>query len=234
MHTNITTHYHFHFLALLNPLFTSVFTPPLVLFKSTISFIYFTFVVSIIMFLPMSFVFDYKKPFESFVNPAVFCSGFIFFTLSELSRLMFSFRFEPGRALMSGKKDSDDFMNDSFVFYVISDLIYVLLSLFFIYEEFRFISFVKSNPPPVWSYLRALLSSASFSFIYSCSFMYFFRAYSALFWVSLRFYSSSCSFLNFSSRSLFFYYSALLRRSSYLAFFSTWFFSVSSLSLTDF
>jgi hypothetical protein len=83
------------------------------------------------------------------VNPAVFCSGFIFFTLSELSRLMFSFRFEPGRALMSGKKDSDDFMNDSFVFYVISDLISVLLSLFFIYEEFRFISFVKSNPPPV-------------------------------------------------------------------------------------
>jgi hypothetical protein len=136
-------------LALLNPLFTSVFTPPLVLFKSTISFIYFTFVVSIIMFLPMSFVFDSKKPFESFVNPAVFCSGFIFFTLSELSRLMFSFRFEPGRALMSGKKDSDDFMNDSFVFYVISDLISVLLSLFFIYEEFRFISFVKSNPPPV-------------------------------------------------------------------------------------
>jgi hypothetical protein len=149
MHTNITTYYNIHFLALLNPLFTSVFTPPLVLFRSTISFIYFTFAVSIIKFLPMSFVFDYKKPFESLVNPAVFCSGFIFLTLSELSRLMFSFRFDPGRALMSGRKDSDDFMKDSFVFYVISDLIYVLDSLFFTSEEFRLMSFVKSNPPPV-------------------------------------------------------------------------------------
>ena len=97
----------------------------------------------------MSFVFDYKKPFESLVNPAVFCNGLIFFTLSEESRFTVSFRFEPGRALMSGKKDSEDFMNDSVVFYVISDLIYALDSLFFISEEFLFMSFVKSNPPPV-------------------------------------------------------------------------------------
>ncbi len=32
---------------------------------------------------------------------------------------MFSFRFDPGRAFISGKNDSDDFMNDSVVFYVI-------------------------------------------------------------------------------------------------------------------
>jgi hypothetical protein len=46
------------------------------------------------------------------VKPAVFCNGFIFFTLSELSRLMFSLRFDPGLALMSGKKDYEDFMKD--------------------------------------------------------------------------------------------------------------------------
>ena len=107
MQTNITTHHHSHFLALLNPLLTSVLPPPdiVVLFKSTIYFISLTFAVSIIKFLPRSFVFDSKKPLESFVNPAVFCNGLIFLTLSEESRLMVSFRFDPGRALISGKND---------------------------------------------------------------------------------------------------------------------------------
>lgn len=119
IHKIITTNYWPHFFALLSPLFTKVLPPPVVLFRSTISFIYLTLAVYIIRFLPMSFAFDSKNPFESFVNPAVFCKGFIFLTLSELSRFMVSFRFEPGRALMSGKNDYEDFMNDSVVFYVI-------------------------------------------------------------------------------------------------------------------
>jgi hypothetical protein len=49
---------------------------------------------------------------ESFVNPAVFCNGFIFLVLSELSFLIFNFLFDPGRALISGKNDYDDFIND--------------------------------------------------------------------------------------------------------------------------
>ena len=219
-------------MALLSPLFTRVF-PAVDLFKSPI---YFTFGGSIIRFLPMSLVLDSKNPFDSFIKPAVFCKGFIFFKLSPvLSRLMFSLRFEPGRAFMSGKNDYDDFMKDYVVFSVISDFIYVFDSfMFFTSEEFLFASFDKSKPPPVWSYLRALLSSAYLNLASYCSFMYFLSAYSALFWVYFLLSYSYCYFLSFYSSSLFFYYSALLRRSYYLAFFSARFFYVYSLSLRDF
>jgi hypothetical protein len=71
----------------------------------------------------ISLVFDSINPFESFIKPAVFCKGFIFLMLSELSLLMLSFRFEPGLALISGRKDYEDFMKDYVVFSVISDFI---------------------------------------------------------------------------------------------------------------
>lgn len=99
-------------MALLSPLLIKVF-PGTNLF---VSFISFTFVgASVIKFFPISLislVLVYKNPLESFVNPAVFCKGLIFLTLSELSLLILSLRFDPGLALISGRKDYDDFIND--------------------------------------------------------------------------------------------------------------------------
>ena len=103
-----------HFLDLLSPLLTIVFAPPRLLFKSLIYI--FLDVSTTPKFFPIYFVsltFVYKNPFESFVKPGVFCNGLLnFLLLSILSFLMLSFLFEWGRALMSGKNDSEDFMND--------------------------------------------------------------------------------------------------------------------------
>lgn len=86
---------------LLRPLLINVLPVPNVL----VSVIYFTLGISDMRFLPIYLVFDSKNPFESFVNPAVFCKGVIFLILSALSFLMFNFLLEPGRAFISGKND---------------------------------------------------------------------------------------------------------------------------------
>jgi len=101
-----------HFFTLLNPLLISVF-PAVDLFKSSNPLIL---GASVIKVLPRSLVLVSRKPLESLVKPAVFCKGLIFFTLSVLSRRMLSLRLEPGRALISGRKDYEDFINDYVVF----------------------------------------------------------------------------------------------------------------------
>ena len=74
----------------------------------------------------MSLVLDSMKPFELVIKSGAFCKIFIFFELSILSFLILSFLFDPGLALMSGKKDYDDFMKDSVVFYGIYDFASIL------------------------------------------------------------------------------------------------------------
>lgn len=81
------------------------------------SIIYFTLGTSVIRVFPKSLVLDYRNPLESLANPPVFCKVVIFLTLSVLSFLMLSFLLDPGRALMSGRKDYEDFIKDYEVFY---------------------------------------------------------------------------------------------------------------------
>jgi hypothetical protein len=212
-------------LLLLSPLFINGFTPK-PLFPSFSSF---SLDVSLTKFLPIYFAFDYKNPFESFVNPAVFCNGFIFLALSEFYRRIFSFLFEPGRVLMSGKNDSDDFINESVDFInesVDLYIVYIAFSVGFTYYDFFFANLDKSNPPPVCNYFLALLSSIYLSLIYSCYFMYFLRFYYALLCVYFILSSYYCSFLNLYASKRFFSYSALLFLSYSFAFLSAKFFSV--------
>ena len=101
-----------HFLLLLNPLFIRPgFTPPVIVLLNSLVFVSpkFLLLKSFVFVspspLPSYLVLAYKNPFESLVKPAVVCKGLIFLELYMLSLLMFSFLFELGRWLMSGKND---------------------------------------------------------------------------------------------------------------------------------
>lgn len=128
---------------------------------------------------------------------------------------------ELGRALMSGKKDSVDFISsDDF-------------SMISAFSAFLALILLKSKPPPVISYLFAFLSSSILIFCYSCSRMYFLKDYSALFWVYSRRYYSNAYFLYFYSRSLCLSCSAFFLLSSSFSNFYCRFFSKSYFSLGE-
>jgi hypothetical protein len=88
-----------------------------------------------------------------------------------------NFFLEFGLTLMSGKKDSEDFKKESFDF----SIFYCSLTLSKSCLTYTLgLSFDKSKPPPVCIYFLALLYSYCFNLDYSCSFICFLRAYSAL------------------------------------------------------
>jgi hypothetical protein len=122
-----------------------------------------------------------------------------------LGRLIFLLEF--GRALISGKKDSVDFIKseDFSIAYCLSIFLARIL--------------LKSKPPPVISSFLAFLYYSARDLISSCSRIYFLKASSALFWVYFRLYSYSDSLFNFSSSNLCLSSSAFLFLSSSFNYF---------------
>lgn len=89
-----------------------------------------------------------------------------------------TFLLELGRALISGRKDYVDFCIMSVVDF--SATIYTF--------SFLTLSLLRSNPPPVSSSFLAFLYYSARDLSYYCYLIYFLKAYSARFWVYLRFY----------------------------------------------
>jgi hypothetical protein len=135
---------------------------------------------------------------------------------------------------MSGRNDFDVSEKDSIVLSIYCfDDFDVYFRSYRSSLDFFLASLVRSKPPPVCSYLRACLYCCYLSLAYSCYFICFLRASSALLCVSLLLSSSYCSFLSLSSSNLFLSSSTFLRLSSSFNFFSAMFFSDNSPSLAE-
>ena len=141
-----------------------------------------------------------------------------------------TFRFELGRALISGRNPFSvfDIIGDGGLWFTSCNLstIYCFSAIF----SFLALNLLISKPPPVNNSFLAFLSSSTRTFVSYCSLRCLLYASSALFCVYFLFYSSKAYFLSFYSRrrwrsiSAFLFLSSSLISLSLLFFYESYFY----------